>query len=124
MRSETLLFAALFIQSLITEVWLDKFTKVTWSRVNLSYRSSVRVFTIIPGRGHVTECASLCERSGLYNCQLFAIDQNSHCVLLKMDLSNTWPDLGFKDRKVFERTGSTTIVISFKTRQFISFVLF
>ena len=85
----------------------EKFSRITWSSKNIWYLTGIKLFEILELRGgHVTECASLCERSGIYNCTLFAVDhQHFQCYLLKFDFSGTWPDLGFTIAKVFARRG-------------------
>ena len=90
----------------------EKFSRITWSSKNLSFRTGIKVFEMHKIRGsHVMECASLCERNGIYNCPLFAVDQSSQCYLLKFDLSSTWPDLGFNKAKVFIHKGEMNLYL-------------
>ena len=101
---------ALFVLILTPTIKSTKFSRITWSSISLSIRTGIKVFEMHKMRSsYVTECASLCKGNGIYNCQLFALDQSLQCYLLKSDYSSTWPDLGFTNAKVFIRKGEMHI---------------
>ena len=60
----------------------EKFSRITWSSKNLSFRTGIKVFEMHKmRRSHVTECASLCERNGytIVNCLLLTKVPSATC---------------------------------------------